>query len=116
MTFSLGFGLEKTKRVPEKSRVKSGRVDGSEAIQTARSGSYGTSDWESRSEDVCRSSWERFGSSEAPERKTRIESVLDITNPTRFGLSAAIVVCVFSATAAHVTAAQRRCVAFTLLK
>lgn len=38
LTFSLGFGLEKTKRVPEKSRVNSGLVDGSEAIQTARRG------------------------------------------------------------------------------
>jgi len=38
LTFSLGLGLEKMRRVPEKSRVKSGLVDGSEAIHTARSG------------------------------------------------------------------------------
>ncbi|KAK2373158.1 ER-based factor for assembly of V-ATPase [Trifolium repens] len=79
------------KLVPEKSWVNLGLVDGSEAIQIARSGSYGTSDWVSRSEDVCRSSRERAVSLEAPERKTRMESVLDITNPTRFELLSVLI-------------------------
>jgi len=72
------------KLVPNKSWVNWGLVDGSEAIQIARSGSYSTSDWTSRSEHFCRSSGERVVPVEASERKSRMEWVLDITNPTRF--------------------------------
>lgn len=82
------------KLVPHKSWVNSGLVDGSEAIQIARSGSYGTLDWAIRSEHFCRSSAERVVSVEASERKARMKWVLDIINPTRFNMfSVAMFLC-----------------------
>jgi hypothetical protein len=66
---------------PEKSWIETGRVEGRDANQRARSDLYGTFPCEERSDAICRSSGVRCGSSETVNRNDLMPSVADIRSP-----------------------------------